>query len=214
MKLKKIEIRHTTENVYIYFDEESKDGIIIDPGDYGNRVIEFIKEKQLNIKGIFLTHGHYDHILAVKEVKEFTKAKIYAHKEEMFVLENPDINLSGVRGDKGVSSVQITPSVLLEDKEVIEFKGFKIKTIFTPGHTKGCACYLDEKNKILFTGDTLFKGNVGRSDLPTSNEGDLKRSIIKLFKLDDNIKVYPGHMFSTTIGYEKQNNLNALALVK
>lgn len=213
MELKKFEIRETTENVYVYFDKETKEGIVVDPGGDGEKINEFIKENELNIKGIFLTHGHYDHILGVEEVKNYTKAKVYAHKDEQFVLENGDINLSSLRGSKGVGEVTLSANRLLNDGDITKFNNFEIKTIHTPGHTRGGSCFLDEKNNVLFTGDTLFKGTHGRTDLPTSNPRLIGNSIKnKLFTLDDKTKVYPGHMGRTTIGFEKANNHNVNSL--
>ncbi len=210
MLVKRIIVKETTENVYVYFDETTKVGIVVDPGGAEEDIINFIKEENLDIQGILLTHGHFDHIMGVEKIKEFTKCKVYAHKEEQSILEDPKYNFSAEMGNRGII---VEADVFLEDGDIIGFKSFKMKTIFTPGHTKGGVCYLDESNEVMFTGDTLFRLTHGRTDFPTGNAKDLGHSIFeKLFKLEDEVKVFPGHMSDTTIGNEKANNKAVLAL--
>jgi len=166
--------------------------------------MDVIKENGLKLKYILLTHGHYDHIGAVDEIKIETGAQILAHAAEDALLKEADLNLSKLGTGKALS---ITCDRLLEDGDIIELGAGKLTVIHTPGHTAGCACFYDEENNVLFSGDTLFKGTTGRYDLPTSDGNALFSSIKnKLFTLPDDTKVFPGHEAGTTIGWEKSNN--------
>jgi len=203
MKIITLNNNDMQQNIYLYFDESTKEGIIIDPGDGSADIIAAINENGIKIKGILLTHGHFDHIAAANEVKAHTSAQICAHKQEQVMLEDPEINLS-VRVGKNIST---TADVLFVDGDVFTFASTRLKIIHTPGHTPGCVCYYDEKNAVLFSGDTLFKGSVGRTDLPKSDTNQLKDGIKnKLFSLPSDVVVYPGHGGCTAIGHEKEFN--------
>ncbi|MFV0441363.1 MAG: MBL fold metallo-hydrolase [Lachnospirales bacterium] len=203
MKVAMIEVPSYSENIYLYYDEDTKKGIIIDIGKDMKELDEYINEKDINLVGIFLTHGHYDHIGGVESFKERHNLKIYSHKDEKEVTSNPDYNISSMRLRKHISFVA---DELLDDGEVVDFGEFKIEVLHTKGHTVGSCCFLDRENKIVFTGDTMFKENYGRIDLPTSSN-DIGDSIKnKLFVLDDDTKVYPGHGGSSLISHEKEYN--------
>ena len=183
------------QNVYIYFDPATKEGVIIDPGNNPEDIMEAINQNNIKVKAILLTHGHFDHISSVEEIKEQTEALVYCHEQEKQFLEDSSLNLSGMRR---VKEVKFSPDGLLGDNI------FCFKVIHTPGHTPGCVCYYDEENGIIFTGDTLFKNAVGRTDLPLSDHGALVKAVKeKLFSLPDDTVVYPGHGESTSIGGEK-----------
>ena len=155
-----------------------------------------------NLKYILLTHGHFDHVLGVNEMKKRTGAKVYVFKDDVQRMnESPQIMESF-----GVGGVE-TPVAdeFLTDGQVFKFGNSEIKVIHTPGHTEGGVCYLVDGK--LFSGDTLFKESVGRCDLAGGNFKKLQHSVKDiLFKLDDETEVFPGHGMSTTIGYEKANN--------
>jgi len=192
-------------NAYIYYDESTLEAAVIDPGGSADKLMETAKEHGLTIKYILLTHGHFDHIAAVNELKALSGAFVAAFEGEGELLKNPDMNLSGIGMGKDLS---ITSDKLLKDGDFIEIGTGKLAVIHTPGHTSGGACYYDAENGILFSGDTLFKGTLGRYDLPTSDGATLFASIKnKLFTLPDDVKVLPGHEASTTIGCEKANNV-------
>jgi hydroxyacylglutathione hydrolase len=190
-------------NCYIISNDETKEAIVFDPGDDPDRILKYLKANDLVCKGILLTHGHFDHILAVEVLTAATKASIYAHEAEEKLLRDPDMNASAqFRRD-----CRIVPDVLLKDQELLRLCDFKIKVIHTPGHTAGGACYYFPGYGILISGDTLFRDDIGRYDLPTGDGNQLVESIkMKLMILEDQVMVYPGHGPSTTIGYERDNN--------
>ncbi len=189
------------ENIYVYFDEETKDGVIIDPGFYSQSLLDQIDSENINVKGILLTHGHYDHAYGVPDLKEKYNCDVYSGKEETLVTNDPSVSFTD-RYD----SRKFVADVLLNDGDVIEIGSIKFKVISTPGHTPGGACFLDEKTGVMFTGDTLFKGTHGRTDFPFGDYAALKASLFRLFELPDHVQVFPGHYGSSTIGDEKKHN--------
>ena len=190
-------------NCYIISNPVTKEAIVVDPGDHAHKIADFLKEQELTCLGILLTHGHFDHILAVSELSDLTGAKVYAHEAEMVLLQDPKLNASShIRAE-----CSLTPDVLLKDGQELSLAGFSIKVIHTPGHTGGGVCYYFPDYQELFSGDTLFLEDIGRSDLPTGNGRLLVESIrTKLMTLEDEVKVHPGHGESTTIGHEKVYN--------
>ena len=200
MEIKILEEYKMGENTY--FIIEDGEAIVIDPGADTEKVLSFAGD--IKIKYIFLTHCHYDHIKSVKEIRKQTGALICCSEECKNNIQNPRVNLASM----GLGYEIIIDNVykVFNDNEEFDFKGNTIKVIKTPGHTDCSVCYLIENN--LISGDTLFFQSVGRYDLPTGDLNILTTSIKnKLYCLDDNIKVYPGHGRSTTIGYEKKYNL-------
>lgn len=191
-------------NCYIVSNSTTKDCIIIDPADEANRIKEAVNKDGLNVKGVLLTHGHFDHILATKEIANYYNVNIYAGEHEKDLLEDNDKNcISSI----GIMFEPIIPDVLLKDQEIITLADMNIQVLHTPGHTKGSVCYYFEEDKILISGDTLFRDSVGRTDLPTGNSSMLINSIReKLMLLEDDVLVLPGHGESTSIGYEKKYN--------
>ncbi len=189
-------------NCYFIHREGEHDAIFIDPNSRGDKLFVQLREKGLTVKAILLTHGHFDHIMGANEMREISGAKIYALKEEEELLLDPHLNSSFKVG----KSYTVKPDVLVRDGEVLTFGDIKLKVIATPGHTAGGCCFYSEEDGVLFSGDTLFFESVGRTDFETSNAGDMKRSLAKLFELPDETKVYPGHGDFTTIGHEKEYN--------
>lgn len=192
------------QNSYLYYNPTTMAGIIIDPGLSKTQIIKAIND--IKIEAIILTHSHFDHILSLEKVREITKAKVYIHSQEVPLLLDPLLNLSDPVGDsdKGISA---QADVCLNEGDVITFAGASLKIIHTPGHTIGGMCLYDETNGVLFSGDTLFYGSIGRMDLPTGSEFQLINSIVqKLMLLPDATKVYSGHGIPTTIGHERKHN--------
>lgn len=191
-------------NCYIISNGNTKEAIVIDPADDAMKIEQYLKANDLACKGILLTHGHFDHIMAAKELSEDTQAKIYAHEEEVKLLQDAQMNASAHIRRECI----LTPDVMLKDQEVLTLAGFTVKVIHTPGHTGGGVCYYFSGHGVLISGDTLFREDIGRSDVPTGDGKKLVESILnKLMILEDSVKVYPGHGESTTIGYERDNNI-------
>lgn len=190
-------------NCYFISDEETKECVIVDPGDEAGMILSYIEKKELKPAAILLTHGHFDHIMAVDELKAVFHIPVYAAEEEKDVLIDSGINLS-VQMRKPVSLVA---DHWLHDGEIIHLLGQDICCLLTPGHTKGGMCYYFKKAGILFSGDTLFQESVGRTDFPTGSMSTLIRSIReKLFVLPPAVRVYPGHGMATSIENEKMYN--------
>ena len=195
-------------NCWIYKLNE-EEAAVIDPGDEADRIILTLKENNLIPKYILLTHGHFDHIVALRELAAAfsPRPEIAIHRMDSEYL-GPDAykahNLS-IKAVKGSSLFidafwnDIPPADrLLEEGDTIG----PFTVINLPGHTKGSAAYWDKEEKVLFTGDTLFKGNYGRTDLPGGSEKEMIESLSRLFKMDGKITVFPGHGEITTIEQE------------
>jgi glyoxylase-like metal-dependent hydrolase (beta-lactamase superfamily II) len=204
LKIKIIVLGMVQTNCYIASNEETKEAIVIDPADHAHRIEQYLKENDLVCKGILLTHGHFDHIMAASELAVSAHTEIYAHEAEAALLADPNMNASSqIRRE-----CALIAGTQLKDNEIIYLAGFKIRVIHSPGHTAGSVCYYFSEHGILFSGDTLFQESVGRTDLPTGNGKILIESIRnKLMLLEDQVKVYPGHGAATTIGYERDNNI-------
>ncbi len=203
MKLIGLTVGPLGTNCYIAYDE-MKNAVIVDPGGDYDRINRKLTDSELSLKAILLTHGHFDHIGAVKELADAYGCEVYIGQEDMAMLEDTRTNLSSsftrnpmvYKGAKGVA-----------DGEELTFGDMSFKVIFTPGHTPGGVCFYAEKDEALFAGDTLFCQSVGRSDFPGGSAGTLVRSIReRLMVLPEDTSVLPGHGETTTIGYEKVNN--------
>lgn len=189
-------------NCYIIADENTNEAIMFDAPDNSDIILEFLKENGYTLKKIMLTHGHYDHILALDDLKRETEAMICIHSKEAEFLEDYNLNLSAMMNSP---YKKVSADTQLSDGDVIKFHDIDIKVIHTPGHTGGGVCYLI--GDILISGDTLFDHSIGRTDMPTGDFDTLISSIkTKLMSLDDGIKVYPGHGAETTIGIERKEN--------
>lgn len=188
-------------NCYIAFDENSKAGIVVDPGGDHEEIIGICEKNKLNIKYIMLTHGHGDHIVAVNELKAHTGAKILMSKKDEYLVKGATQKM--LASFRHIKTFEIDQ--YLEDEEIVDLEGFSIKVIETPGHTPGGLCF--KINDILLSGDTLFRRAIGRTDFEFASEEEVINSIKKkLMTLPDDTKVYPGHGPASTIGYERINN--------
>ncbi len=189
-------------NTYLAVDEKTNEGFIVDPGGYNKVLTKEVRDNDVNIKYIILTHGHSDHICGVNEHKaEFPDAKIVAYKDEEAMLENP--NQSPGFGVPYSTKADI----LVSDGDELKVGDVTLKFIHTPGHTEGGMCIYVKEAKALFSGDTLFRQSIGRTDFPGGSYKEIMDSIRKkLFLLPDDTNVFPGHMGTTSIGFEKENN--------
>lgn len=198
----RMEVGIIETNCYIFIDDDTKVGMIVDPGGDATKILESVKEHDIKVKYIVLTHGHWDHIGAVDRVKFHTGAQVLIHQLDAECLSESNKNLGYMFG---IVTTEIKPDKLLQDGDEINVGNTTFKVIHTPGHTPGGICL--ESEKILISGDTLFMGTVGRTDLPGASHEALIDSIkIKLMKLKDDVVVYPGHGYSTTIGKERNES--------
>ena len=191
-------------NTYLAVDEKTNEGFIVDPGGYNKVLTKEVRDNDVNIKYIILTHGHSDHICGVNEHKaEFPDAKIVAYKDEEAMLENPNLNQSPGFGVPYSTKADI----LVSDGDELKVGDVTLKFIHTPGHTEGGMCIYVKEAKALFSGDTLFRQSIGRTDFPGGSYKEIMDSIRKkLFLLPDDTNVFPGHMGTTSIVFEKENN--------
>lgn len=190
-------------NCYLIYREGSKDVIFVDPADHGEQIYQKISEKGFQIQAILLTHAHFDHIWGANDLRKLTGAKIYALEEEKVLCESSQANVSEMAG----RACTIRPNVYVKDGDRLTLADITFQVIATPGHTVGSCCYYFEESSFVVCGDTIFLESVGRTDFPTGDSGCLIRSIReKLFTLPDEVKLYPGHGDSTTVGHEKKYN--------
>ena len=194
-------------NCYFIINENIGEALIVDPADKADYIISKCAELQIKPAAILLTHGHFDHIGAAGRLKEAFNIPVYAGAAEKELLSDSRLNRSSIFGREPFTE---EADVWLSDGETVELAGITVKIIATPGHTAGGICFYIESENVLFSGDTLFSGSFGRTDLPTGSAADLVSSIInKLFvypDFSDETKVYPGHGPETSMGYEKKNN--------
>ncbi|MCR5792715.1 MAG: MBL fold metallo-hydrolase [Lachnospiraceae bacterium] len=190
-------------NCFIVSDEATSEAVVIDPGDQAYVIKDYLDGNGLKLQAILLTHGHFDHIMAVGELVSAYGVKVYAGAKEKELLANADANLSRMTG----KAYGIEADEWLVEGQEITFGNLQFRVIETPGHTIGGVCFYCEKEGILFAGDTLFCESIGRTDFPTGNYETLIRSIKeKLLKLPGTTRVYTGHGGDTLINYEAANN--------
>ena len=190
-------------NTYLAYDEETNKGFIVDPGDYSPKLSKQAMDLGLDIEYIILTHGHGDHIGGVERFKrDFAGAKVVAHGKEKEMLENADLNCSAEMFPKPIT---LEADIWVKGGDTLKVGNMELHFIHTPGHTKGGMCIYVDGN--LFSGDTLFRYSIGRTDFYGGDFEALMNSIKKrLFTLPDDTVVLPGHMGVSTIGDEKRGN--------
>lgn len=189
-------------NCYIVYSEKTKDGIIVDPGGDSDEILDVINERDINIDYIILTHGHGDHIGGVISLINKLKVPLLIHEEDVDMISDANMNLSNIMPS---GPVELKPDRLLKDGDIIKFGDLEAEIIHTPGHTKGGISIKVGDN--IITGDTLFQGSIGRTDLIGGDYDTIISSIKeKLLIFPDHTIVWPGHGAESTVGSEKRNN--------
>lgn len=194
MKVLKFSLGELRANCYFVIDGDKC--LVIDPADEASFILEELIRRKLKLTGLLATHGHFDHIMAAGEIQLSLDEPVFIDKKDKFLVDRLEETAEYFLG--------YALSIIKPKKIVHSAKG-KFKIIKTPGHTPGSVCYYFEKENIIFTGDTLFAGSIGRFDFSYSNKKDLAGSLITLSKLSEETTVYPGHGEATTIGAEKKN---------
>ncbi|MCX4377116.1 MAG: MBL fold metallo-hydrolase [Lachnospiraceae bacterium] len=204
LKVKRRVLSACQTNCYYVYREGADDIVIIDPGSNGEIVYDDIKGLGFEkVAGILLTHGHGDHTGGARRLKELSGAKIYAYEDEAEILKDPEKNLSGWFG----TAYGFDADEYFHDKQTFTMAGVTFTVFYTPGHTKGGCCYYVEEDGVLFCGDTIFNGSVGRTDFYSGSINELARSIRdRILTLPDETKLYSGHGDRTTVEYERKYN--------
>lgn len=189
-------------NTYIVTDEQSGETAIVDAGDFNEDLKNLIGNKK--VKYILLTHGHFDHILGVYDLKQYTNANIAIHELDADCLSDEQKSLCA--WERPGIQKPVSADILLHDGDTLTLGQTQIKVMHTPGHTRGGVCYIIEKDRIIFSGDTLFCLTAGRTDFDGGSAQELMASLIKLRALNGDYTVYTGHNRSTTLEFERTHN--------
>jgi hydroxyacylglutathione hydrolase len=190
-------------NTYLAVNEETREAVLIDAGASASKVLEYLEDNDIKLVAILLTHGHPDHLLSLHEVAEATGAPSYMHPEDAQLLEYiPPMFLNMMGLDKLDIPEELLP---LEDGQELELAGMTFKVFHTPGHSGGSVCFLSDG--VLFAGDLVFRGSIGRTDFPGGSMDTLLKSVKeKVFTLPTDTRILPGHMDATVVGWEKRTN--------
>ena len=192
-------------NCYFLINDELKEAVIVDPGDSPELIQSFLIREHVKPTAILLTHGHFDHMMAAEKLRAAFQIPIYACEKEKELLNSGALNLAKAFLR---TEYRIDADIYCKEGDVLSLAGVQVEVFETPGHTKGGCCYYISSENVMFTGDTLFCGSIGRTDFPGGSYAEICKSIKeKLFVLPDQTLCYAGHGESTTIGYEKEHNL-------
>lgn len=203
IQVEKLVLGELATNTYIVTDTESGECAVVDPAIESDELLASIENK--NVKYILLTHGHFDHIGGAKALKEKTGAKVVIHREDAPALNDGVLSLFKLQYPHK-STPKVEADVLVEDGSKIPFANGEISVLHTPGHTRGGVCYIFESDRVLFSGDTLFKLTAGRTDFKGGNPREELMSLAKIGDLEGDYIVYPGHNEDTTLQFERENN--------
>jgi hydroxyacylglutathione hydrolase len=202
MIIKRLVVGPLENNCFIIEDEKTREALVVDPGDEPDRILDLIVDKNLKLKYIVCTHAHFDHVGAIPELKNATSAKIVIHQDELDIYQHTKEQAAALWGYE--LDPLPDPDIFVSEGAILEIGDIKFEIIHTPGHSPGGICLYGEG--IAITGDTLFAGTVGRTDLFGGDIEKLKRSFKKLMALPDEIRVLPGHGPQSTIGKERAEN--------
>ncbi|MBQ7594443.1 MAG: MBL fold metallo-hydrolase [Synergistaceae bacterium] len=206
MNYKRFSLGALWTNGYLFWDDETKDAFFVDPGGNTKHVRKFLADNDLKLKMILLTHGHIDHIAGIHELVNLVGDNIFIGSKDAFMLRHPSFELQELLG---VSCSGLENFKEVDEGRIIDFPGYTIKVLETPGHTEGSVCYLitdKDNHSLLISGDTLFAQSVGRTDLEGGDSLKLEVSLRRLDTLQDSLHVLPGHGPDTSIGEERELN--------
>jgi len=210
VKIEKIPVGPLATNCYIVYDEYSRKGVVIDPGDDAGNILAVIQKEKLHITFILNTHGHIDHIGANTILRERTGAQIAIHENERAFLSDEHLNGAALLG---IPFTPHHPDLILKDGQILQSGNISLRVLHVPGHSPGSVAF--HSDSALFSGDVLFKDSVGRTDLPGGSWEELCESIRRrILLLEDETCVYPGHGEKTNIGLEKTHNTFVHTIVK
>ncbi len=196
MKIKRLIGGNLESNGYIIYDQEGGECYIIDPGYQGERYLKLLSEMKLTLKGILLTHHHYDHVGGVDKIRESTDCTVAIHRADSDMYKKP-------------------VDLMIEDGDVFLLGKEELRVIHTPGHTKGGVCYYSEQSKLAFTGDTIFNVDLGRTDLSDGNSAEMEQTVRTILdKWSNEINIYPGHGDSCNMKYVRKFNHEFLEIVE
>ena len=194
------------ENCWVIGNRRTGEGICIDPGDQPEEVLALARDMGITIKLIANSHAHIDHVLGIRGVHSSTGCKFLLHHQDLDLLRD-GFKMSASRFGLDASQQPPDPDHFVEDTDIVEVEGLRLHTIYTPGHTPGSVSYYCEEGGFLFSGDTLFRGSIGRTDLPGGSLEEEMRSICdRLLVLPGETVVLPGHMDETTVAFEQRHN--------
>ena len=203
MKISTIPVGALRSNSYLVIEEKSKIAFLVDAGDDVQKIYSAIEKEGAIVQYILLTHGHYDHILGAKKLRELTGAKIAIHKEDAICLSDNSASLSDL---SDVPFEGFEADLLLKDGQELKIGNMELVVLHTPGHSEGGVCYIVKNERVIFTGDTLFCKTIGRTDFYRANYDKMMLSLYRINALHGNYTVYPGHNIPTTLDKERQSN--------
>lgn len=204
MKIETLVVGPVETNCYIVSDPVSREAVVIDAGDDVDEILHYIKQEQLQVKYVLNTHGHFDHTQANDELRQKTGAPLAIHADDVELLLVPE----KVSGDLYMPAHGCkAPELILHNGDTIAFGSYNLRVIYTPGHSRGGCCFYEVDEKVCFTGDTLFKGSIGRTDLYGGNYSVLLKSVRdRLQVLADDTTIYPGHGPESNMAFERKTN--------
>lgn len=205
IKINMLTLGIASTNCYIVGDQDSREGVIIDAPDNPERILAVVEREGWTVRELLATHAHFDHVLAMGDLKRATHAPFRLHRDDLDWLHSLPLTVQRMTGREVPAPPE--PDIFVQEGDTITVGAIKLEVLFTPGHAPGHVSYVMRNEQVVFSGDCLFYDSIGRTDLPGCDHPTLMRSIIeKLFPLGDDFQVAPGHMQMTTIGRERLNN--------
>lgn len=202
MRLESFVVGSLQSNIYLFYSDKYKEAVCFDAGAEHEQIIDFLEKNSLELKYIILTHGHFDHIGSAAELRKRTGAKIVIHENDVELLKNPEYNYSSYYS--GGAYLSFDGDIIIKDQDTLDCLGETMKFYHTPGHTKGSVCI--KYGKYLITGDTLFMGSIGRTDLYGGSMKSMYTSLQIFAKMDKHLIVLPGHGPRSTLDVELKEN--------